>query len=74
LAHSSGRKRARAAWINAQTSSKVRGRQARKNAFSLAKASSIGLKSGAKSSVLAIQINSLFPQQLRDLCEDAGAP
>ena len=27
----------------------------------------------AKSSVLAIQINSLFPQQLRDLCEDVGA-
>lgn len=26
----------------------------------------------AKSSVLAIQINSLFPQQLRDLCEDSG--
>src|SRR5262249_41426173 len=27
----------------------------------------------AKSSVLAIQINSLFPHQLRDLCEDLGA-
>jgi dTDP-4-dehydrorhamnose reductase len=27
----------------------------------------------AKSSVLAIQINSLFPQQLRDLCEDVSA-
>ncbi|HKW01831.1 MAG TPA: SDR family oxidoreductase [Vicinamibacterales bacterium] len=27
----------------------------------------------AKSSALAIQINALFPQQLRDLCDDAGA-
>jgi dTDP-4-dehydrorhamnose reductase len=27
----------------------------------------------AKSSALAIQINALFPQQLRDVCEDAGA-
>jgi dTDP-4-dehydrorhamnose reductase len=27
----------------------------------------------AKSSVLAIQINSLFPHQVRDICEDVGA-
>jgi hypothetical protein len=39
-------KRPSAAAINSQTRSKVRGRAARKNAFSLAKASSIGLKVG----------------------------
>jgi hypothetical protein len=35
-----------AAAINSQTWSNVRGRTARKNAFSLANASSMGLKSG----------------------------